>query len=216
MYILCSCSISLGTGKTVICLALVLATLRQVSQPEDPIRNTRPVMTPLAFKHFPSGEFASSRQRLFKGRKEDSHHIPSLVEILIHHSRTQPDTRIFNVNTPQGKFLHRKRAALVETLALTRCDRLCRSNPPFYFHYDDQPTNHERQPRHTANPGPQLMYLTSATLIVVPPNLLSQWDREILKHCDDSLRVLIVRTRTVLPLPQVLASQYDVSSSPVG
>jgi hypothetical protein len=62
------------------------------------------------------------------------------------------------------------------------------------------------------------MYLTSATLVVVPPNLLAQWNSEILKHClgpeesEDALRFLIVNPKEELPAARLLASNYDVSA----
>jgi hypothetical protein len=55
------------------------------------------------------------------------------------------------------------------------------------------------------------MLLTSATLIVVPRNLCSQWQSEILKHVEvDALNVLVMDDlKKPLPPAQVL-SQYDV------
>jgi protein tyrosine phosphatase (PTP) superfamily phosphohydrolase (DUF442 family) len=54
------------------------------------------------------------------------------------------------------------------------------------------------------------MYLTSASLIVVPPQLVAQWDSEILKHCRSGLRVLVLKSKTQIPQAKALASDYDV------
>ena len=56
------------------------------------------------------------------------------------------------------------------------------------------------------------MYLTTATLAVVPDNLQQQWANEILKHCTDLLRVLNVGAKDELPDAPALALDYDVSS----
>ena len=55
------------------------------------------------------------------------------------------------------------------------------------------------------------MYLTTATLAIVPDNLQRQWANEILKHCTDFLRVLDVGDKDELPDAPVLAADYDVS-----
>jgi hypothetical protein len=54
------------------------------------------------------------------------------------------------------------------------------------------------------------VYLTTASLIVVPPNLVAQWDSEILKHCHSGLRVLVLKSKTKLPQAKALASDYDI------
>ncbi|KAH9981425.1 SNF2 family N-terminal domain-containing protein [Lactifluus volemus] len=133
----------LGTGKTIMVLALVLVTIDQLSQPEESIHDSRPVMTPLAFRHFPYPQFEAARKSLSSPRPipaRDDHSFPRLLE----------------------------------------------------------------------------MFLTSATLIVVPPNLLAQWNSEILKHClgpeesDDALRYLVVNPKDELPAARLLATNYDI------
>jgi N12 class adenine-specific DNA methylase len=56
------------------------------------------------------------------------------------------------------------------------------------------------------------MYLTNATLIVIPVNLLSQWESEMNKHCDSQcfLRVLVLQKEVALPSAKIMASNYDV------
>ncbi|KAF8891332.1 SNF2 family N-terminal domain-containing protein [Infundibulicybe gibba] len=175
----------LGTGKTVMVLALVLATLHQLAGPEESIVDDRPVMTPVAFRHFP-GTFSTARKR-FHRRMQD-------------HLRT----------VPQGAPSSEKRARLLEHLDMTPAGKLRRATMPFYFHYDEEPTNKQRSQRNQSNPGPRVMYLSSATLVVVPTNLLSQWDREIHKHCEDSLRVLVMNPGTPVPSIRSLTTDYDI------
>ena len=58
--------------------------------------------------------------------------------------------------------------------------------------------------------APLKTYLSSTTLVVVPPNLQDQWISEINKHMQDGfLRVFIDDLRNELPPPKVLAS-HDI------
>jgi hypothetical protein len=197
-----------GTGKTIMTLALVLATIDQLSKPEESIHDARPVMTPLAFRHFPDSKFEASRKRLSRGRastsarKGDS--FPRLLELMLHYVRTSPD------------HLHLRRN--VEWLQNRGLQSLLDLNAPFYLQSEEPgPATLKRSRRKDASRGFRKMYLTSATLIVVPPNLLAQWNSEILKHClgpdetDDALRFLIVKPKDELPSVRVLASDFDVS-----
>ncbi|KAG6812075.1 hypothetical protein H0H92_004541 [Tricholoma furcatifolium] len=205
----------LGTGKTVIVLALVLSTLNQLSAPEPSIVDERPILTPLSLRHFPSTECVAARNAFRRRHQKnlnavEESHFPTLVELLLHRRRTTPDTCIYDINTPQGANREGKRqfwASCVEELV--QGESLQR-NIPFYHHYEGNPSSFERSPRAGGNTGPRVMYLTSATLIIVPANLLSQWDREIQKHCEVPLRVLILRTGTQIPCATSLASDYDI------
>lgn len=200
-----------GTGKTLIILSLIAATKNQISAPEESIMDHRPVMTPLSFRHFPSAEFATSRKKRSRGnRQRDSHEIsrvPSLVELMLHRSRVVPycDIPKSYSNTQYRRLT--KSEDDVNTLPL---GEMLRENVPFYHHYPGDPTIHERSPRNKRDEGPKTMYLTSATLVIVPGNLLSQWDREIMKHCSTPLRVLMLRTKTPMPSVKSLATDFDV------
>ncbi|KAK0239544.1 SNF2 family N-terminal domain-containing protein [Armillaria nabsnona] len=201
----------LGTGKTVMTLTLIMATLHQLSAPEESMIDVRPVLTPLSLRYFPSGEMAAARDRLMRSRRQKSTNIPtlgvpSLPELLLHQMCTQPDETVWE---------HRMRpdSETDNTLQIFEQHQfrvLFQSNIPFYHHYDTEPTDNERFKRRKGAAGPRTMYLTSATLIVVPSNLISQWDREIHKHCERELRVLILRSRSKLPDAKTLASDYDI------
>ncbi|KAJ8456942.1 hypothetical protein ONZ45_g18517 [Pleurotus djamor] len=53
----------LGTGKTVMILSLILASRYDPSTPEEALTDIRPVLTPVALRHFPSYPFDPARQR---------------------------------------------------------------------------------------------------------------------------------------------------------
>jgi hypothetical protein len=196
----------LGTGKTVMMISLIVATKNQISSPEQSIVDERAVLTPLAFRYFPSGDFASARERFNCGSNalESESPVPSLVELLLHHHRVFPHCDI-----PDGKQLVRSIERQDQVQVLPLGDAL-RANAPFYHHFLGEPHDLGRAKRRECTMAPRLMYLTSATLVIVPPNLIGQWDREITKHCAIPLRVLILRSKTPLPNVRSLATDYDV------
>jgi hypothetical protein len=187
-------------------LALVLATIDQLSKPEESIHDSRPVMTPIAFRHFPYPQFEAARKRLprrsprTQARNDNS--FPRLLEIMLHYIRTSPDGLQLRQN--------------MEWLQNRGLQSLIDLNAPFYLQ-GEEPMTLPRPRRNRTKLGFRKMFLTSATLIVVPPNLLAQWNSEILKHChgpdesDDALRFLVVNPKDELPPASLLASNYDVS-----
>jgi hypothetical protein len=54
------------------------------------------------------------------------------------------------------------------------------------------------------------MYLTVATLVIVPPHLFIQWQSEIHKHCEDSLRVYVTDSAKPMPDAEYLANEFDI------
>jgi hypothetical protein len=191
-----------GTGKTVIILALIMGTMKQLSTPEESVLDMQTVLTPIAFRHFP-GRFSSIRERLSYEAKTPPG-VPSFQELLLHHVCTNPDT---GATSPARE---EQLSEMLEQIPYYSDGR--KLNAPFYFQFKDQdlPTGGRKSLRGQSDPGPRIVYLSTATLIVVPPNLVSQWDQEILKHCKQVPRVLIVRSKTVLPPAKKLAVDFDV------
>lgn len=192
----------LGTGKTVMILGLILATVDQLSQPEESLLDYRPVMSPLAYRTFPADEYHNARRRagMHKSSALDVTRVPSLVEILLHRIRTWGDK--VDVRSHE------------EQLEASNLWQLLQANTPFYHHYSvKSPQITALGPSRTrdrVSKYPRLMHLTTTTLVVVPVNLLGQWDREILKHCHSTLRYLVVRQTTQIPSAKALASDYDL------
>ena len=194
----------LGTGKTVMSLALILATLEQLPTPEESYLDPRPVLTPLSLRHFPSDVYVDAREKcgapLRKRQKTDTSRIPSLTEHVLHLCSTNPSETGVRGNED-----------LLKDRGLWKAFK---ANVPFYHHYDDEPLEALRNRRVARGGGdpksPRAMYLSGATLVVVPPNLLNQWFNEINKHCNPTLRVYMVMDNTDLPHVKKLAL-YDVS-----
>ncbi|KAI0636454.1 SNF2 family N-terminal domain-containing protein [Trametes polyzona] len=193
----------LGTGKTIMILSLILATLNQLPAPEEGIHEERPVLTPLSFRRFQTAEALSARAKI-SGRKkpkwtDDDDSFPSLTEIILHKCRVDPD------------HIPWRDAEEQERLEQLRMWKPLMANVPFYFHSPDPPeAPYGRRARQQDTAGPKVMYLTTATLVVVPDNLRRQWANEILKHCTDFLRVLLVDDRRELPDAPALATNYDI------
>ncbi|KAJ8480788.1 hypothetical protein ONZ51_g6428 [Trametes cubensis] len=192
----------LGTGKTIMILSLVLATLDQLASPEEGIYEARHPLTPLALKLFDTSAVISERAKLAGRRKsktDPDRRFPSLVEIMIHKCRV----------SPEGIPLHDPEVQ--EMLEQQHLWKAIRANVPFYLHSQPAPEGAvgRRARTHSSN-GPKVMFLTSATLIIVPDNLRRQWANEILKHCTDVLRVLLVDDKRELPDAPVLATDFDI------
>ena len=191
-------------------LSLIAATKNQISAPEGSIVDDRPVMTPLSFRHFPSAEFATSRKKFSRGNHQHSNEIsrvPSLVELMLHRSRTAP---YCDIPKSYSSTQYRRLTKFEDDVNTLPLGEMLRENLPFYHHYHGDISVQERSPRNRRDQGPKTMYLTSATLVIVPANLLSQWDREIMKHCSTPLRVLMLRTKTPMPSVKSLATDFDV------
>jgi hypothetical protein len=57
----------------------------------------------------------------------------------------------------------------------------------------------------------RLLALSPAALVVVPDQLVDQWTLDIMKHCDDDIKYLVVDQHTKLDSVLNLARDYDVS-----
>ena len=133
--------------------------------------------------------------------------MPSLVELMLHRRRTAP---YCDIPKSYSSTQYCRLTRLEDDVNTLPLGEMLRENVPFYHHYDGDPSIQERSPRNRRDQGPKTMYLTSATLVIVPANLLSQWDREITKHCSTPLRVLMLRTKTPMPSVKSMATDFDV------
>ncbi|KAI0647582.1 P-loop containing nucleoside triphosphate hydrolase protein [Trametes meyenii] len=188
----------LGTGKTIMILSLILATLDHIASPEEGIYEERTPLTPIALRHFQTASVNSERAKLKKPKTPDNHRFPSLVDIILHKCRVDP------AGIPLRDPDERER---LENLGLWEP---LRANAPFYLHSETPPETTGRRARQQTTSGPRVMYLTSATLVIVPDNLRRQWANEILKHCTDLLHVLLVDDKHPIPDAPLLATDYDI------
>ncbi|EJD02151.1 uncharacterized protein FOMMEDRAFT_87894 [Fomitiporia mediterranea MF3/22] len=186
----------LGTGKTVMILALILATLNVLSEP--PEHSDMMTMTPLALRHFPGRSYDELRKLAMETRKQQrpdqndrQKSTPSLVEIVGHYARANLSPVHFHAIEDTPLWSH------------------IRKNTPFFLEVD-RDNSRKSSARQKKTRPPRLFYLTNATLIVVPVALQMQWYSEILKHCSSSVRTLVAKSRKDIPPPLTLASDYDI------
>lgn len=194
-------------------LGLILSTLNQLPSPPELVAEPPAIFTPLALKNFPSSQYTSVRGAIFGHQSEidgSAPCVPSLVELLLHHARIMPVSNPYNPHKPGGRRLYQRYLELENKFEMTTLHNLFQQNKPFYIHPLDVYGQAWSYRRNLRTAGPQIMYISSATLVVVPPNILGQWDREINKHCERALRVLILRSGTQLPSAKALAADYDV------
>lgn len=185
-----------GTGKTVMVLALVLSTIDQLPEPDQTIY-TPAIMTPVAFRHFRNAENRTARERAHW--KSSTGAFPTLVETLHHLLQVNPD----RTHTRLRNTLAESNPSLLQSIE---------RNAPYYLHYNDEVerVRSSRGGRRVASP--RVVYLTSATLIVVPSTLVLQWISEMHKHVTSEIRVLVIRRDDEIPSALDLATQYDVRS----
>ncbi|KAI5122210.1 hypothetical protein M0805_002699 [Coniferiporia weirii] len=187
----------LGTGKTVMTLALILATLDTLPRPPEHCSDR--IITPLARRiasHLSSG--SSRKSAVHSGRTtEGSCKLPTLVEHLCHYIRANPDN--IDVRSYEDELEDRQ---LWKPLM---------KNTPYYLHDDSVLVRDIGRPqRRHKTESSRLIYLSAATLIVVPKTLQAQWSSEILKHCSSSIRTLVIKQKGDIPPAHELASNYDI------
>lgn len=192
-----------GSGKTVMILALIMATQDQLPI-LDSLSLHEEILTPIALRHFPSAEFRGARDNFHRDFDVPVYTVPTLSQIMLHRIRAAP-TGI------QGS----------ATEAALHCSphllKSLQENVPFYLSHADSITgkgdqDHRQTRSRTQIFGPRTIYLSKATLIAVPGNIVAQWKGEIDKHCH-SVRLLVLRSCDALPPVKSLASDYDVRRS---
>ncbi|KAF1991346.1 hypothetical protein K402DRAFT_450297 [Aulographum hederae CBS 113979] len=162
---------TMGLGKTVICLAVILATKHHL--PGTPPEHQRP---------------PPSRPK-----------VGSLVDMVIASANRH--------SVPLKSGLERRHAK--GGVELTPCINAVTASPPTYFISAPAP----RATRNPTTVPDRKVWLSSGTIIVVPGNLVHQWQSEIKKHVvgdEFGLKVLIIdHSRTTVPSANELL-QYDI------
>lgn len=185
-------------------LSLILSTVDQLPAPPESFDAMTPMLTPIALKLFPSEPYSEARRLTAPGRrgvKDERLEVPSLLETMVHYVRVNSES----VGLQPAE----------EELRAARLWDPIMANTPFYLHQSGKTVNRRRVLRDRARAAPVVTYLSPATLVLVPQNLLGQWENEINKHCTAQIpqRVLVIQKDVKIPLPKQLASDYIVRAS---
>jgi SNF2 family DNA or RNA helicase len=185
----------MGAGKTVILLALIMATRDRLALPDG--REDGNIMVTSLTARYSQTQHHRELRKQYSISEPDK--IPTLVENLLHFLACHPDSV---TNAP-----YRIRELFESSSLAQLSSRL----PPFYFDHGSN-SRAERKGEKNVKP-PAKLYLTRASLVVVPASLYEQWKGEIYKFCrDGALKVLFAKDIDFrLPRAVELAS-YDVSS----
>lgn len=165
------CAETMGLGKTLICLALILATKEFSSQiPVEYTCGTVPVRkTTGSLKDMAAGT-------------------------------------IGRTGTPWKSYFAQMEARGYD---YSQCVDAIRKGAGYYYLPGPEPRRESRNP---VIIPPRKIWLTTATIVVVPPNLVRQWELEIKKHTTGILKVLVMKkSRAKEPLPSAKElAEYDV------
>ena len=215
----------MGAGKTLVCLALILATREQISSPDhDSIMSCTTSEMAMQFpdeKYQDNDPAAGMMGRIVTapfgapspgerlGRRPITH-IPKSESPTFHRSRPMAGSvSLAKIAAHRLRTTNACRPDLLDTLPSQIRAILGKDSAPFGLLWPPLP---HRVSRVNHNRTPLRVYLTCATLVLVPPTLIMQWLDEMEKHCEPQLlRVLCISDiGSEIPAASQLSQDYDV------
>jgi SNF2-related domain len=180
-------------------LALILLTLHQLPAPEESLFEARPILTPVYLRNFWTLDALEAKVNVYGDRNaiDGISSFPTLAALVSHQLRTDYNTSSF-----------RKGQDIMSSFPFWQ---EVRRNVPFYLHTagtDKLVPGRNLKSRYLS--PPQRTFLSTATLVIVPPHLFIQWQSEIHKHCEDTLRTLTLKHGDKMPIPEDLANEFDI------
>lgn len=162
----------MGSGKTMMCLALILATMHLPTNPPDFYKEGQP---PVRKKIASLADMAASCAT--------RHAVPWRSYFKVWKARYGYE--------------------------FTRCNDILSRYSGHYFLPARMPLRSGRRRACVATPLPKKIYLSSASVVIVPSNLLNQWKQEIQKHTE-GLKVLALGKSDKLPSSHDELLTYDI------
>ena len=95
-----------------------------------------------------------------------------------------------------------------QTWEFGQCIKAIERNPGYYYVPPPEPRRGGRYISYEDKLPPKKIFLSSATLVIVPNNLVAQWRQEIQKHTED-MNVLIITKKDNVPHHEALLD-YDI------
>lgn len=177
----------MGTGKTLVCLALIVATLSTPpSVPTDTL-DISPAMTSDSLERFAGADYSKARS---VAGIPHPRHLPSLVDLCAG-VLSQRDTSA------------RSFPYLPPTIATTLSD-------PLYYNVYPVDDPCIRQAKRKANGNrARKMYLANTTLVVVPEILVEQWKFEVEKHVEHGVLRILEIGKEEVPSVEIMMG-YDI------
>lgn len=216
----------MGVGKTIECLALILATKAQLPRPDiEPLASQ--VTSDLALRAFPQQEYQGNdpgRALMPDRTMHELPYYPQLKDVSTRRTRHQTGHETDSTDEVAS---WRSMPRLVDLCAhrVRTCglaysneqlselpppvSSLLREASPFMLLWPPVPVRIARVPQART---PLKIFLSSATLVCVPATLVVQWQAEIAKHtAPGALRVLVLATNSAcIPEARILAEEYDI------
>ncbi|KAG0266854.1 hypothetical protein BG011_000469 [Mortierella polycephala] len=176
----------MGTGKTCLCIALILQTLHQSSKPPNIEAQLHCDLYPYTHSSEALDQddlFMDASRRILRPGTE----IPSLRDL------AAAALKMNSVDYEQAR-------NFVPSHIMDLLNRTC------VYYVDEHSSGNIRPARskqfRMADQSPEV-YLTSSTLVIVPSNLMAQWLNEINKHTEDSmLKVYSISSATNKEIPE--------------
>lgn len=89
----------------------------------------------------------------------------------------------------------------------SRCAEVLLRNPGYYLLPAPEPRRCRRNRNYHSEP-PRRVYLSSASIVIVPNNLVAQWKQEICKHTDGLKYLVFTKSEDIPPVEVLL--EYDL------
>ncbi|WVO21450.1 uncharacterized protein IAS62_002759 [Cryptococcus decagattii] len=180
----------MGTGKTLMCLALITSTQHQPTLPPNNNIEISPVFTTTAERSYPFSSYSDLRALISFPYSQTALAFPSLVELCCN------VLSIHNPSAKQSCYLPPQIRSLLD-----RKTFYCMLPP-------DEDCSRTVRRRRILNKVKKL-YLAKGTLVVVPHILIAQWKMEIEKHIEEGVLKIFEVGSDELPSVEELLD-YDI------
>lgn len=174
-------------------LALILSDLNDLPPPPDDHNTSSRILTPLSLRHFPFSHCEESRKLALSPSLQtrlSGNRVPSLVELCLDSIRTSKNGYdLQQPCSPSSVMGLKSSASLEEQLENLSLLEPFQLNTPFFLQSSSILEDKKHSARLAVQHIPRVVFLSPATVIVVPLNLVSQWEGQILLHCNRDLHL---------------------------